>query len=60
MSTEFFYDTRTGEVTEGRTTGWRGRMGPYATREEAENALSTASERTQEWDDEQDYGDKGD
>ncbi|GII98085.1 hypothetical protein Slu03_04630 [Sediminihabitans luteus] len=56
MGTEYFYDTTTGEVTEGRQRGWRGRMGPYATRAEAEKALETADKRTSAWDEDEDFG----
>ena len=31
------------------------RLGPYATREEAEHALETARRRTEEWDAQDDY-----
>ncbi|ROS73057.1 SPOR domain-containing protein [Cellulomonas sp. PhB143] len=50
MSDEYFYDTKTGEVTQGRQTGWRHRMGPYATRGEAEKALEIAAGRNESWD----------
>lgn len=53
---EFYYDTATGEVHEGKTTGWATRMGPYATREEAEHALDRARSRTQAWDAEKSEG----
>ena len=33
----------------------RERLGPYATREEAEHALETARRRTEEWDAQDDY-----
>jgi hypothetical protein len=33
----------------------RERLGPYATREEAEHALETARQRTEEWDAQDDY-----
>ena len=33
----------------------RERLGPYATREEAERALETARRRTEEWDAQDDY-----
>ncbi len=49
----WYFDTATGEVTQGKTSGWDSRMGPYATRAEAERALTTARERTEaadEWD----------
>lgn len=50
--TEYFYDVATGTVTEGRTTGWENRMGPYPTREAAEAALEIARARSAAWDEE--------
>lgn len=46
MAEKFYYDTKTGEVTQGKETNWDDRMGPYDTREEAENAMKIANERT--------------
>lgn len=49
----WYYDTSTGEVTQGKSSGWDSRMGPYDTKAEAERALTTARERTEaadEWD----------
>lgn len=42
----WYFNPTTGEVTEGAQDSWDNRMGPYATREEAANALKTAAERT--------------
>ena len=45
--------TSSGEVTQGKTSGWDNRMGPYSSRDEAEHALQIARERTRaadEWD----------
>lgn len=42
---EFYYDVAKHEVVEGKQAGWENRMGPYATREEAEHALQKAAER---------------
>lgn len=50
----FYYDTATGQVTHGQHRSWRHRMGPYETREEAEDALRTARARTREWDEDED------
>ncbi len=36
------------------------RLGPYQTREEAENALATAAERTRAWDEDPDWNDNED
>ncbi len=47
---EYFYNTRTRMVEKGRQSSWEHLMGPYPTHQEAENALSTARERTEEWD----------
>ena len=44
-NTKWYYDVATGQVTEGPESGWDNRMGPYDTREEAENALKLAAER---------------
>lgn len=48
----YYYDVSTGEVVQGLTHSWQHRMGPYATRAEAEHALQTARERTCSWDEE--------
>jgi hypothetical protein len=57
--TEFWYNLVTGQVEEGRVSPWDQVMGPYATRELAENALSRAQERTQTWDDDEDEWRRG-
>ncbi|WP_293770662.1 SPOR domain-containing protein [uncultured Corynebacterium sp.] len=44
-NTKWYFDLSTGQVTQGPESGWSDRMGPYDTREEAENALKTAAER---------------
>ena len=43
-------EAETRQVEEGHQSDWRNLMGPYGTREEAENALSSARERTEKWD----------
>lgn len=48
--TEYFYNTRTRQVEEGRGSDWSQLMGPYATREEAEHALERARARNDAWD----------
>ncbi|MCS6710726.1 SPOR domain-containing protein [Brachybacterium sp. EF45031] len=48
--TEFFYNLRTGQVEEGRQSQGPDLMGPYATREEAQQALATAEKRNESWD----------
>jgi hypothetical protein len=47
----FYFNTRTGQVEdlEDKSPS-RDLLGPYATRAEAERALSTAHERTERWD----------
>lgn len=42
---DWYYVPSTGEVAEGKTRSWANRMGPYATREEALNALKIADAR---------------
>ncbi len=47
----FFYNTSTGSVEEQDTKSQsKVLLGPYATREEAEQALTTARGRTEAWD----------
>ncbi|ADG75016.1 conserved hypothetical protein [Cellulomonas flavigena DSM 20109] len=48
--TEYFYNTRTHQVEEGRSSDWSQLMGPYATRGEAERALEKARARNDAWD----------
>ncbi len=50
--TEFWFNTYTHEVEEGAQSDYRKLLGPYATREEAQNALKLAAERTKKWDEE--------
>lgn len=47
---QWYYDVATGEATKGKVTGWENRMGPYATRGEAEAALAKAKARNEAWD----------
>ncbi|MCF2706387.1 hypothetical protein I6E29_03800 [Arcanobacterium haemolyticum] len=62
---EFYFNTATGEVEEGKQSSWLHRMGPYSTREEAARAYEVAVERNRQidesdeswkrtWDDEED------
>ncbi|MBD8077520.1 SPOR domain-containing protein [Cellulosimicrobium arenosum] len=46
----YYYDTATGEVHQGRAGAWTHRMGPYDTREQAQDALRLARERSDAWD----------
>ena len=50
---EFWFNTRTGQVeeTEGKSQS-KDLLGPYPTREAAANALQSARERTEAWDEE--------
>ena len=47
---EFWFNTRTGAVEEGRQSDWSEVMGPYPTREAAARALDTARSRSAAWD----------
>lgn len=47
---EFYYNTRTREVEEGRRSHWQSLMGPYPTREAAARALETARARSEAFD----------
>ena len=49
---QFWLDLRTGQVEQGPQSPAVHRMGPYATRAEAEHAFEKASERSQVWDEE--------
>jgi hypothetical protein len=55
--TQYWFNTATHEVEEGHKSSWTNLMGPYATRAEAEQALSKAAARNQAWD-EQDERDR--
>jgi hypothetical protein len=50
--TEYWFNTHTRQVEEGRQSDWTNLLGPYPTREAAERALETARERTERWDEE--------
>jgi hypothetical protein len=58
--TQFYYNLTTRQVEEGAQSPATELMGPYATREAAARALSTAAERNAAWDEEdedwEDYG----
>jgi len=47
---QYWYNTATKQVEEGHRSSWKDLMGPYATRAEAENALTRAAARTEAWD----------
>lgn len=42
---QWYFDLETGEVSRDKTSGWDNRMGPYASEEEARNALTVAKNR---------------
>lgn len=48
--TEYYFNTRTRMVEKGRVSAWDHLMGPYATEEEAQQALEKAQARVEEWD----------
>ena len=52
MSTdaEYWFNTETNAVEEGRRSSWTNLMGPYGTRAEAEQALESAKSRSESWD----------
>ncbi|MFT4163862.1 MAG: SPOR domain-containing protein [Microlunatus sp.] len=53
----FWYDLKTKSVITGdHRTKATDRLGPYATREEAEHALDLVEERNQSWDEDDDWG----
>jgi hypothetical protein len=52
MAEEFFYNTETGQVEQGKQSSWTHLMGPYPTREAAQQALATARSRSAAWDEE--------
>lgn len=52
MATEFYFNTKTRQVEEGKPSSWTNRMGPYPTREAASHALEKAVRRTEAWDEE--------
>lgn len=51
---QYWYNTKTGEVEEGHKSSWTNLMGPYPTRAEAEQALTTAKSRNEAWEAEDD------
>ncbi len=49
---EYFFNTTTGLVEEGRQSSWEHLLGPFPTREAASHALETVAKRSKAWDDE--------
>lgn len=58
-SSEFYFNITTGQVEEGPQSPVTERMGPYATREEAQQAFSIAKARNEAWDAEDRAWDEG-
>ncbi|MFP5347289.1 MAG: SPOR domain-containing protein [Actinomycetes bacterium] len=52
MAEQYWYNIATKQVEVGHQSDWRNLMGPYPTREQAENALETARANTERWDEE--------
>lgn len=51
---KWYYDTSSGEISQGKSSRWENRMGPYDSRQEAEHAVEIARARTKaadDWDD---------
>jgi len=46
---EYWFNTKTGQVEEGKQTLAFYRIGPFSTRSEAEHALETLAKRSSEW-----------
>lgn len=61
---QWFFNPSTGQVTKGKVAGWNNRMGPYDSKELAENAFEIAKKRNdaadQAEDDEDDWGQPAD
>ncbi|NEB68101.1 hypothetical protein G3I39_13740, partial [Streptomyces fulvissimus] len=49
-----------GTVEEGPQCPAKNRLGPYPSRQEAENAMNTAARRNQSWENDPRWHDKGD
>lgn len=55
--TKWYYKPSTGEVFQGKKTGWDDRMGPYDSEAEARAAMRKVAERNaiaDDWDEEDD------
>ncbi|MER5888723.1 hypothetical protein ABT160_33265 [Streptomyces sp. NPDC001941] len=46
---QWYYNVKTRSVEQGTQSSQADRMGPYATREEAERAIETAEKRNEDW-----------
>ena len=49
---EYYFNTRTRMVEKGRQSAWEDLMGPYASADEAQQAIAKAQERVDAWDEE--------
>ncbi|WP_129360940.1 MULTISPECIES: SPOR domain-containing protein [Micrococcaceae] len=47
---QFWFNTYTHTVEQGAQSDYRQLLGPYSSREEAQNALNIAQERNEKWD----------
>lgn len=56
---EWYYCIKHAKVEEGPECPARDRLGPYATRREAANALETAKTRNQAWENDPNWNDPG-
>jgi len=52
MAGDYWFNTETHEVEEGRQSDWSKLMGPYPTREDAAHAIEKAKARAKAWDSE--------
>jgi hypothetical protein len=50
MPEQYWYNIATQQVEQGHQSDWRNLMGPYPTREQAEQALQLAQANTERWD----------
>lgn len=49
---EYWFNTETGQVEEGRVSDWSVVLGPYPSRDAAAHALDTARRKSAAWDSE--------
>jgi hypothetical protein len=52
VADEFYYNTETGQIEQGKQSSWTHLMGPYDSREAAAHALEKARSRSEAWDEE--------
>lgn len=51
MSSDYWYNVRTGEIERGPQSSWSQLLGPYASAEEARNAIEQVKKNNDAWDD---------